>query len=182
MTVMLRDLKGSKGPLSTVATPELVAGIESLGASLGVDPNALAAVMLFETAGTMSPAIQNPTSKATGLIQFIAPTAKSLGTTLDALKAMSATEQLKYVEAYFKKFGKLKDVADVYSAVFWPKMIGQPWATIIAEKGDPVTGKVYDQNKGFDPTGRGYFTKSDIVSPVVRIFNSSSALLSLPKA
>ena len=44
---------------------------------LDIDPNWLMAVMNLETGGTFSPSIQNKSTGATGLIQFIPSTAES---------------------------------------------------------------------------------------------------------
>ena len=46
---------------------------------------------------------KNPNSSATGLIQFMADTAKGLGTTTDALGSMTVLDQLDYVDKYFQK-------------------------------------------------------------------------------
>ena len=63
----------------------------------------LLSCMAFETAGTFSPSVQNGKTKATGLIQFMPTTAKDLGTTIEALKAMDFMTQLDWVFKYFEK-------------------------------------------------------------------------------
>ncbi|MEO6589341.1 MAG: peptidoglycan-binding protein, partial [Pyrinomonadaceae bacterium] len=56
--------------------------------------------------------------KATGLIQFLIPTAKGLGTTVDELKNMTSVKQLEFVEKYFKGFkGKVGTLEAVYTAI-----------------------------------------------------------------
>ena len=76
--------------------------IVEIAKDLGVNPNYLMAAMSFETGGTFSPAIRSFSgSGATGLIQFMGPTARSLGTTTTALAKMSPEEQLDYVKKYF---------------------------------------------------------------------------------
>jgi len=65
--------------------------------------------------------IKNPTSSASGLIQFMEATAKGLGTTTADLRTMSNVKQLDYVYKYLKPYAKkFKDVSDVYLAVFFP--------------------------------------------------------------
>lgn len=65
--------------------------------------------------------IKNPTSSASGLIQFMEATAKELGTTTAELRAMSNVKQLDYVYKYLKTYtGKLNSAGDVYLAVFYP--------------------------------------------------------------
>ena len=58
---------------------------------------------------------------ATGLIQFIPDTARSLGTTTLALYSMTRLDQLDYVYKYFKPYtGRLKSYFDVYLVTFFP--------------------------------------------------------------
>jgi tape measure domain-containing protein len=91
---------------------------------LGIDPQALMTIMLFESAGTLDPKIQGANvpgqGKGRGLIQFMPNTARGLGTSDDALARMSDVEQLDWVEKYFAQFkgdfgaGKLENL---YAAV-----------------------------------------------------------------
>lgn len=104
-----------------------VAKIKAISSRLGIDPNWLMKVINKESAGTFSPSIKNPNSSATGLIQFMADTAKGLGTTTSKLAKMSAIDQLDYVEKYFKPYkGKMHSFADVYIAVFYPAALNKP--------------------------------------------------------
>jgi hypothetical protein len=127
------------------------------------------------------PAATNAVSGATGLIQFMPKTASTLGTTTDALRAMSATDQLEYVRKYFKD-RKLAP-RDVYPAIFYPIAIGksddkvlgtktldmavaQGFSTTISEgaKISPAdfAVKVYNQNRGLDVNGDGLLVAGDI--------------------
>jgi tape measure domain-containing protein len=72
----------------------------------GINPDHLLNVMAVETAGSFSPAVKNPNSSASGLIQFMADTARSLGTSTAELRKMSATKQLDFVFKYFDDFIK----------------------------------------------------------------------------
>ncbi|HBC04295.1 MAG TPA: hypothetical protein DC015_08915, partial [Aequorivita sp.] len=65
--------------LPTSQRAEIINKLNSVAANLGIDVNWLMAVINFESAGTFSPSIQNKYSGATGLIQFMPSTAKSLG-------------------------------------------------------------------------------------------------------
>lgn len=99
--------------------------VNAMAGRLGVKPEWIYAVMKNESG--MSPSAVNRTSNATGLIQFMPDTARGLGTSVEALKNMSATEQLKYVEKYFKPYaGKIKSGPDMYMATFWPAGLGKP--------------------------------------------------------
>lgn len=65
--------------------------------------------------------IKNPTSSATGLIQFMKDTAIGLGTTTEKLKKMTNVDQLDYVKKYLLPYkDKVKSVSDAYLTVFYP--------------------------------------------------------------
>jgi hypothetical protein len=94
-------------------------------AAIGIDASWLANVMNFESGG--NPQARNKYSSATGLIQFMPSTAARLGTTTDALYAMTGAQQMPYVVKYFAPYkGKLHSQEDVYMAVFYPAYIGMP--------------------------------------------------------
>lgn len=145
---------------------------------LNFEPDFLLSVMSIETAGTFDPAIQNPINpdpnqRATGLIQFMPSTAKALGTSIAALRGMSAVEQLQYVERFFRANGSAGKIrrnvpGDYYMAVFMPAFVGASQDLVLGRKGDPGTiagltlSKVYDQNAGIDRQKRGFFTVGDV--------------------
>jgi len=130
---------------------------------LEMDPNHLMLIMSFETRGTFSPSERNPYSGATGLIQFLSSTARNLGTTLEKLAAMSAVEQLDWVERYLQPFaGRLKTLQDAYMAVLWPRAIGKAPDYVLWRKGT----KEYTQNAALDASGKGYVTAEDAVRKV----------------
>ncbi|MEI6122285.1 MAG: transglycosylase SLT domain-containing protein [Bacteroidota bacterium] len=92
---------------------------------LGIDPNWLMIIMYFESG--ISHTIVNPDGGATGLIQFMPNTAKSLGTTTTALATMSNVQQLDYVYKYFKpKAGQYGSGEDLYLYTFFPLAVGKP--------------------------------------------------------
>ncbi|MBL8908757.1 MAG: lytic transglycosylase [Rhizobiales bacterium] len=130
---------------------------------LGCDPSHLMAAMAFETGETFSPSKQNSASKATGLIQFMPNTASSLGTSIAALKAMSAEEQLDYVQKYFAPhIGKVGSLSSLYMAILWPKAVGKPDAYVLfAEPSKP-----YKLNKGLDANKDGQVTKGEAAAKV----------------
>lgn len=134
-----------------------------IAADCGMDPNHLMAAMAFETGETFSPSIKNGRSSATGLIQFMAATAKHLGTTTAALAAMSVEEQLSYVGKYFRPWrGKLRTLSDVYMAILWPKAIGKPESYVLWPKGTPA----YAVNRGLDANKDGAVTKAEAAQKV----------------
>jgi hypothetical protein len=134
-----------------------------IAAEIGIDPNFLMAAMAFESARTFRADIQNPSSKATGLIQFMPSTAKALGTSIEALKKMTPFEQLDYVRRYFLPArGKLRDLSDLYLAILWPRAIGRPNSHILFARGS----NQYQQNRGLDADNDGVVTKAEAASRV----------------
>jgi len=153
----MREILDVAGLRST--TPAFRAELVRVSDRLGVDPSALAAVISFETGGTFSASIRNPHSSAVGLIQFMEQTAERLGTSTDVLAAMSAIEQLAYVETYLRLAagGRLLfSPTDLYMAVFAPSAIGRPDGWPI-----PYSGKAYEQNSALDRDRDGQITKGE---------------------
>lgn len=105
----------------TQREPDFLQKLISGSRTRGINPDHLLNVMAVETAGSFNPAAKNPTSSASGLIQFMADTALKLGTTTAELRRMSATSQLDYVFKYFDDFlrrGKdLSTQGALYAAV-----------------------------------------------------------------
>jgi hypothetical protein len=126
--------------------------VKDICQNLAIDPDWLMLVMWFETARTFRADIVNPISGATGLIQIMPKTARSLGTTTEALKNMSNVEQLDYVLAYLRPYkGRMRSWVDVYLAVFYPKAMGKPdfviTSDIVAKQ-----NRVFDLNRDLDIT------------------------------
>ena len=100
------------------------------------------AAMAFESAETFSPSVRNRLSGATGLIQFMPSTAQRLGTTTDALAAMTPEKQLDYVSRYFSPYsGRLGTIEDVYMVILWPKAVGASNDTALFAKQAPRTNR-----------------------------------------
>jgi hypothetical protein len=111
--------------------PAFAIRLSEIALRLGIDPGWLMIVFYIETAagktGRIDHRIRNASTGATGLIQFMPRTARSLGTDTAALQLMTNVQQLDYVEKYLAPFrGKMKCLADVYLAVFFPIAIGKP--------------------------------------------------------
>lgn len=142
-----------------------------IAANIGTDADYLMSTMCFETGGTFSPSIKNAAgSGATGLIQFMPSTAKRLGTTVEALAAMTAEAQLDYVEKYYAPFkGRLNTIEDAYMAVLWPAAVGKPDDHVLFSAGT----KTYDQNKGLDLDKDGKVTKAEAASRVAQILRTA---------
>lgn len=124
----------------------------------------------LETGRTFRPDIRNPKSGAVGLIQFMPKsTAPDLGTTADALAAMSFVDQLDYVFKYFEKYSyikKCKHLEDYYLSIFYPAHVGKSPDEVVARSGSLL----YSQNKGFDADNKGYYTIGDIASAINQFY------------
>jgi hypothetical protein len=131
--------------------------------TLKLNPDDLMAVMAWESGETFSPDIKNMAgSGATGLIQFMPSTAKSLGTTTTKLAQMTAEDQLNYVYKYFLPFaGRLNNLGDVYMAVLWPKGVGKADHYVIFEG-----GTAYRQNAGLDINKDAKITRAEATAKV----------------
>ena len=141
--------------------------LEQVAKNLQVSKKDLIAIMNHESG--LNPAAVNPSSGATGLIQFMPATARGLGTSTAALRKMSATQQLDYVEKYYKNIrGKAKDVGDLYMYTFLPAAVGKPNNFVIGAKGSGSSvfgisqNSLYNQNKVFDKDNKGYYTVGDV--------------------
>lgn len=131
--------------------PEFVPKVKEISKRLGIDPAWLMRAMHFESRG-FNPQAVNPKSKATGLIQFMPETAKSLGTTTEELYKMNGLQQLDYVEKYFQPYkGNMKSSTDLYLAIFYPFAIGKGDIFIIgSERSSAYVQLVAKQNSIFD--------------------------------
>ncbi|MBT7902733.1 hypothetical protein HN587_02645 [Candidatus Woesearchaeota archaeon] len=130
--------------------PEFLSDLEKMCERLDMNAMGLISVMDFETGGTFSPKKKNPKGSATGLIQFISRTARSLGTTTKQLRKMTQRQQLKYVEKYFKRNSKKQtdyaNPVDIALTIFYPAAVGKGDWHVIARRGS----KAYRQNAGLD--------------------------------
>ena len=159
-------------------TPAFRAKLVRIAAEVGIPAGELASLIGFETAWTWSPSIRNSIG-ATGLIQFLRSTARSLGTTTDALAAMSAEEQLDWVARYLKRMPKWRVPGDAYLMVFWPAGTGKPDDHLIGEKdseakvGNVTRGTIYRLNAGLDGNKDGRITAGDVRAKVLTILRNS---------
>ena len=145
---------------------------------LGLDPNHLASVMSFESAGTFSPSERNPYSGAVGLIQFTdRPTGKgvatTLGTTLGALSVMTPIAQLAYVEKFFRgvlagrRLTGPNALRDTYLCVIAPFYVLSPPGTVIYSQAE--SPDQYKGNKGLDANDDKKITAEEAAAPVEAI-------------
>lgn len=121
--------------------------------------------MAWETGEEFNPATRNKISGATGLIQFMEPTAKGLGTSQAELAKMSVLEQLEFVYKHFKpQAGKLQNDGDIYMAILLPRAVGKPDNYVLWD--DKNYAKAYAQNKGLDLNDDGLITRTECLHKV----------------
>jgi hypothetical protein len=148
-----------------VVSDEFLRRVRVVAGHIGAKPEDLLRVMASES-GLRSNAL-NASGGATGLIQFMPSTARALGTTTEALRAMTPEDQLDYVEKYFKANNggrALDSVGALYTATFWPSGVGKKADDAIVSRDSPdATARTgYTQNAALDVDGDGKITKKDL--------------------
>ena len=144
-------------------TDQFYSRIVEISQKIKCNPEHLMAVINLESAKSFSPSKKNPTSSATGLIQFTSASAQDLGTTVQDLAKMSALEQLDYVEKYLVKWKKAAGFSenetlaagDLYALVFQP---AKAKSGVLASAGT----KEYNKNKMLDVNKDNKITTDDL--------------------
>jgi hypothetical protein len=134
--------------------------VAQIAYSLQISPDWLMAVMYKES--SLNHQAVNRVSGATGLIQFMPSTAQGLGTSTQALKTMSAVQQLDYVKKYFLPYaGDLASYTDTYLAVFFPAAIGKESGYILRTSTLPAE-LIATQNPAMDVNKDFAITKQEV--------------------
>jgi len=167
----LPDVAGLRG-VSFAGRRAFVGVVEALGFDDAAG-DALAAVLSHESRWNTT--ARNPQSGAIGILQFMPATARHLGTTPEAIAAMSLVEQLDLVRRFFAPFGKLA-ARDVPIAPYLPSMVGKPDDTISFEEGS----KGYAQNAGLDTDKDGRITLGEVRRDVLRLLDGPATRPRLP--
>ena len=149
-----------------------LAEVNRVAKAVKAHPADLLGLMASESG--LDPKAQNK-SGATGLIQFMPDTAAGLGTSTSALKGMSRSEQMKYVEKFLKKTlhgvpvqGSHVSAGNLYTAVYLPAFAAKDSSYIVAKKGGfsdswghhPAAW--YSHNSGLDLNGDGAITIAEL--------------------
>lgn len=143
-------------------TPEFLREMEGVAQRVGARPEDLMAVMALESARTFSPDVQNPDTRATGLIQFMPETARGLGTSTEALTGMTAREQLPYVERYLEsRRGHIGNLESLYTSILYGSPQEDP-NTTLWNRGQAA----YGANHGLDRNGDGRITAGEAADSV----------------
>lgn len=147
---------------------------------LRIPPDFLAAVISFESG--WDPAISNPESRCTGLIQFCKAARDMLGVSIADLKAMTVAQQLPLVERFYREQGarvlsaSRKSVGDAYLAVFAPARVGLPDDATVYQK----PSQNYADNEPLDKDGDGRITVAEATAPVRAVLAKATERLELP--
>jgi len=111
-------------------SPTLAAKIVSVAMAVGAHPADLANIINFESNQTFDPSVRNPRTGAVGLIQFDpATTTHELGITVDQLAALSAQDQMDWVQVKLDRARNghpLNTPHRLAMAVFFPPAIMAP--------------------------------------------------------
>ena len=146
--------------------------VKQVSMRLGINPNWLMAIIYWESARTFSASITNSLGY-TGLIQFGTAAAKDMGTTTAQLRAMTAVQQLDYVEKYYKIWYKrLKITApnsyvDTYLITLFPVAVNKGLNFIIAA-GSISAYKFAINNPAFDINKDKQVTVQEVQTVMLR--------------
>jgi hypothetical protein len=152
-------------------SPEFKAKVIKIAKNLDISPDFLMTCMAFETKETFRADKKNEAgSSGTGLIQFMKDTAVDLETTTEKLAAMSAVQQLDYVEKYFKgrikTYKQLNTLEDVYFAILHPPGIGKKDDVVLFKEGT----KEYMPNKGLDKNKDKEITVGEVAVTIRKMY------------
>jgi LysM repeat protein len=152
--------------------PGFMKKLQQVAKNLGVEARVLLAVIKHETNSTFSPQAQAPGKGAVGLIQFIDSAARDLGTTKSELLKMTGTQQLDYVEKFYKQHGVKPgmNIGDLYMCTFMPAYVNKPAGTVLGKKhGGTLPGtdqnmhRIWVKNPAFsNDHQKPYFTIQDV--------------------
>ena len=153
-----------------------LAKVKEIAKRLNCNYRDLLAVMNAESG--ISATAKNPTSSASGLIQFVESTARSLGTTTAALRAMSPIDQLDYVEKYLRNaksaagFSPNEYISggQLYALIFLPARAKREVLTAAGEN-------YYFANRGLDLNKDGKINKSELDQRIKRYYVSDKSFL-----
>jgi len=144
--------------------PNFWTDLQAIAKRLKTEPAWLLNVMASES--LFDPKARNglPEQTASGLLQFIESTARSMGTTTEAIRRMSPVEQLRLVEKYLTPFrGRLNSLADVYLAIFRGFIIEGGDTSVVAPLGKSnKERRIYLLNRWLDFNGDGKITKGEL--------------------
>jgi len=132
-------------PWARLVSPAFMRGIVYIANEVQTDPRYLLATLYAES--KLNPLALNPDTGAGGINQWMPKTARGMGTTVEAIRKLTAEQQLFFVLRYYQPAkGRLKSLADVYTWTFRPADLGLPLEAdhfVMGQKG-------YSLNKSLD--------------------------------
>lgn len=141
--------------------------VKAVASRLECDPVHLLGVMFSESG--VQPWAQNPGGRATGLIQFMPSTLKTLGwgDDVEAFRGLAAEDQLPWVEKYYGPYrGRLDNPGRLYLATYLPASMGESdLDAALARRGE----RNYDQNAGLDMNQDGEISINDLSARVASL-------------
>ena len=140
---------------------DFMAQVNEVSGRLGINPANLLAVMRSES--SLNPRAVNSSTGASGLIQFMPRTAQSLGTSVEAIRQMSAAEQMPFVERFFRsvRLPAGASAGKLYAYVFLP---GRANREVLTQSGE----NFYEANRGLDVDRDGKITIADLDARLMR--------------
>lgn len=135
--------------------------VNRVAGRLGVNPTNLLAIMRSES--SLNPQAVNRSTGASGLIQFMPRTAQSLGTSVEAIRQMTAAQQMPFVEKFFQsvRLPPGASAGKMYAYVFLP---GRANREVLTQSGE----NFYEMNKGLDVDKDGKITIADLDARLAR--------------
>lgn len=141
--------------------------ITEMSRKLNFNPDDLKALIYSESGG--NPQAVNSKSGASGLIQFMPSTARGMGTSVQAIRRMTADQQMVLVEKYLKTMRKVAGFhpshkltsGELYALVFMP---ARAKSQVLCSRGSGA----YDGNTPLDKNRDGHITKADLEAQLSR--------------
>jgi hypothetical protein len=159
----------AKVPGIETTSPAFRAGLYELADRHNWNVDAIAAVISSES--RFNPSAKNPGGTASGLLQWIDQTARDMfGVSAQAIRTMSAEEQLPLIERWFERtLGDGQHRPVDYYLVGWGARPGLPLEYHLAVQGSSL----YTQNSTLDLDGSGVITVSDLDRAVARTLGAA---------
>ncbi len=144
--------------------PQPASGLDGLSVvaeRLGLQREWLESVIDAESGG--KPDAVNEETGASGIIQWLPSTARDLGTTVEAIRAMTAEEQMPLVEQYLQPYAKkIASLEDAHLAVFFPAALGRDNSYVLFREGS----EAYAKNHLLDRGKKGHVTRGDLLQRI----------------